>query len=363
MIMTKSLIEALQTRLINVFLQGDTPVGNHIMEDWDWFQGVALFGLYQYARQKEDGYIKQYLHRWFDYHLQKGLPGKNINSICPLLTLSFLYEDTQKAEYLPVLNEWLHYVMHDLPRTVEGGFQHITRDSDNEMQLWDDTLYMTVLFVARMGSLTHDDSLVQESIRQFIIHLKYLTDPVTGLFFHGWTFKGCHHFAGALWGRGNAWYTAGLVDYLELATIPAGVRMALLSALQRQAEALLSLQDEEGMWHTLLNEPEKSYAESSATAGFVYGLLKSVRLGYLSGKTFLEPAFKAASAVIRRIDKTGVLTQTSGGTCVGETLDYYRKIPLGIQPYGQSMALLMLVELEHHIGSMEERESWNASRK
>ena len=354
MTITRDRVSACQQRLIDVFLgkaadRPSSPVANPIMEDWDWYQGVALFGLYQYVQKTGDARVRRYLHRWFDHHFRIGLPGKNVNSICPMLTLSYLYEETGNETYRRYLDEWLYYAMNDLPRTVEDGFQHKTRDSENEMQLWDDTLYMTVLFIARQGALLQDDRLIQESIRQYLIHLKYLTDPVTGLFFHGWTFDGCHHFAGALWGRGNAWYIAGLVDYLDIAPIPDGVRAVLLSALQRQAEALLRLQDQEGMWHTLLNEVDTSYPESSATAGIAYGLLKSIRKGYLDGETYLRPALKAAAAILSRIDEDGILTQTSAGTCVGSTLDYYRSIPLGVQPYGQSMALLMLVELENHI--------------
>ena len=43
--------------------------------------------------------------------------------------------------------------------------------------------------------------------RQFLLHSKYLADPTTGLWFHGWTFAGRHHFAKARWARGNSWVT------------------------------------------------------------------------------------------------------------------------------------------------------------
>ena len=134
-----------------------------------------------------------------------------------------------------------------------------------------------------MGTLTKNDTYIQESIRQFLVHLKYLTDPVTGLFFHGFNFDGMHHYAGALWGRGNAWYTAGLVDYLDIVDLPDGVKWFLISSLERQASALMKYQDESGMWHTLINDPD-SYLESSATAGFSYGLLKAARMGYIDKK-------------------------------------------------------------------------------
>ncbi len=173
--------------------------------------------------------------------------------MCPLLTLSYLYEQTDREDYLAVCQAWVDFAMNDLPRTREGGFQHITIGSDNYMQLRDDTLYMTVLFVGRMGTLTGCDAYIQESLRQFLVHLKYLTDTSTGLFFHGYSFDGRHHFGKALWGRGNAWYTAGLVDYLDMITVPQGVRDFLLSSLEIQVEALANYQTDEGMWHTLMS--------------------------------------------------------------------------------------------------------------
>lgn len=354
MIVQRDTLSGLQRRVIDLLVGGGakTPAaqaGARTMENWDWFQGVALFGLYLYQRKNHDAAVRAYLLSWFDRWLKKGLPEKNVNSICPLLTLSFLYEETGNPAYKPCLDEWLDYAMNGLPRTLEGGFQHKTIDAENKMQLWDDTLYMTVLFVAKQGVMRGDDALVQESVRQYLVHLKYLTDTATGLFYHGWSFISLNHFAGALWGRGNAWFTAGLVDYLDIVPLCGGVRLALLSALERQADALARYQDADGMWHTLINHPESSYAEASATAGFAYGLLKSVRLGYLKGEKYRACAMKAAEAIIRLIDEDGVLQMTSGGTCAGDTLDYYRNIPLGVHPYGQSMALLMLVELENHI--------------
>jgi len=322
--------------------QTQTEAGQKTMEQFDWPQGVALFALYQHANETGDEALKRYLYHWFDEWLQKGLPGKNINSMAPMLTLSFLFEDTGRQRYLDACNEWLTYALHDLPRTGEGGFQHMTIDADNEAQLWDDTLYMTVLFVARMGSLLGRDDCVQEAVRQFLVHIKYLQDPVTGLFFHGWTFLEKHHFAGALWGRGNAWYTAGLVDYLELSDVPGGVKLFLVSTLERQAAALKAVQAENGMFHTLLDDPG-SYQESSATAGFAYGLLKAVRLGLLP-ETYRQTGEKAAAAVAARVLPSGEVAEVSAGTCLRMSKEYYRNIPLHACPYGQSMALLALVE-------------------
>ncbi|WP_172197258.1 glycoside hydrolase family 88/105 protein [Saccharibacillus qingshengii] len=328
-------------------IEETAPIGIISMENWEWPQGVGLFALHGYYRETGDKETLRFLTDWFDARIQEGLPDKNVNTMCPMLTLTYLAEETGRPDYLDLCREWLDYVLHEMPRTEEGGIQHEVTGSANEGQLWDDTLYMTVLFVARMGVLLQDDKCMQESVRQFLVHLKYLTDPSTGLFFHGWTFlEGGHHFARALWARGNSWYTAGLVDYLDMAEQPAGVRLFLLSSLRRQADKLIELQSPEGAWHTLLDDPD-SYLETSAAAAFAYGMLKAYRMGDLDAK-HRDCALRALDYVLDSIDEDGVVRGVSYGTGMGRTLQAYRDIPICPMPYGQSMALLLLVEAMKH---------------
>lgn len=322
------------------------PIGIISIENWEWPQGVGLFSLYLYYRKTNRTDIKQYLIDWFDRRMAEGLPAKNVNTMCPMLTLSFLAEETGREDYLALCREWAEYAVQQMPRTEEGGIQHVVSGQLNEGEIWDDTLYMTVLFVCRMGLLLKEVKYIDESVYQFLLHLKYLTDRRTGLLFHGWTFNGRHHFAEALWARGNSWYTAGLVDYLEMIELPEPIERLLLSALEQQVAKLAELQSADGMWHTLLDDPF-SYTETSATAAFAYGILKAVRKGYLPD-TYRETGIKAFNAVAANIDSEGVVQGVSYGTGMGRTLQEYRDIPICPMPYGQSMALLMLIErLEH----------------
>ena len=67
------------------------------------------------------------------------------------------------------------------------------------------------------------------------------------------------------------------IDLLQLAPSDPVYR-SLVATLKRQVDGLLALQDDEtGMWHTLLDDPT-TYVETSATAGFVGGLLMAIRL-------------------------------------------------------------------------------------
>lgn len=323
-------------------VEEECPISIISMDAWEWPQGVALFAMYQYYRERGEKSVLEYLTHWFDRQIEKGLPEQNINTTCPMLTLACIYEETREAKYLPLLKEWLDGVMNRLPRTEEGGLQHVVSGILNSGQLWDDTLYMAVLFLARMGRILKEERYIQESIRQFMVHIKYLSDVGTGLFYHGWTFEGKHHFAKALWGRGNSWYTAGLVDYLECLEGNQGVREFLLSTLRRQADALESLQDESGLWHTLMDDSE-SYLETSASCAFAYGILKAVRKGYLPGR-YAPIGERAVRGVMERIQEDGTVEGVSYGTPVFATLQEYRDVPVCPMPYGQSMALMMLVE-------------------
>lgn len=108
-------------------------------------------------------------------------------------------------------------------------------------------------------------------------------DSQSGLWYHGWEFDGKgggHNFARSLWGRGNCWVTLAIPMFLDLLHLPSSdpTFRHLLATFTRQVDGLLPLQDPEtGLWRTLLDD-KTSYVETSATAGFVGGILMGVRL-------------------------------------------------------------------------------------
>ena len=53
--------------------------------------------------------------------------------------------------------------------------------------------------------------------------------------------------------------------------------------------------------------------------------------------------------MLENIDSNGVVQQVSYGTRMGHDLEFYKNIPLHPTGYGQSMALLCLVEALNHI--------------
>ena len=254
---------------------------------WEWTQGVGLFGVWKLFRETKDRRYLDILTAYYERQLKIGLPGKNVNTVAPLLPMAYVGEYLGEERYLSVCREWAEWILRGFPRTAEGGLQHITSDSVNEGELWDDTLFMTVLFLTAMGRIDRNPAYQREAEYQFLLHTKYLADRKTGLWYHGWSFPRGDHFAGAFWGRGNCWVTAAIPEFLSMADCTPSVRDFLVSAWRRQVESLLCLQAENGMWHTLLDDPD-SYLEASATCGFGYGILCGGWLRLRSGADALS---------------------------------------------------------------------------
>lgn len=245
---------------------------------WEWTHGIGLYGIYQYYQQTGDDQMRAIIDDWFEARLAEGTPTKNVNTVCPFLTLAYRYEETRDARWVPYLERWEEWVMYEMPRTQKNGLRHIVYNSENTDQLWDDTLMMSVLPLAKIGKLLNRPEFIEEATYQFLLHVQYLMDRRSGLWFHGWTFDGKHNFAEARWARGNSWLTVAIPEFIELLELPEGnaTRRFLLQVLESQIEALAQYQDDSGLWHTLLDDAN-SYVESSATAGFAYGILKAVR--------------------------------------------------------------------------------------
>jgi unsaturated rhamnogalacturonyl hydrolase len=319
---------------------------------WEWTHGIGLYGLWQYYEGTGEQAALTHIQHWFDTQLPLGTT-KNINTMSPFLALAFMYEKTRNQAYLPWLDSWAEWAMYDLERTQYGGMQHVTYLLPNTQELWDDTLMMTVMPLAKIGKLLNRPHYIEEAKKQFLLHITYLFDTPTGLFFHGWKFDERapggvgHNFASARWARGNSWLTIAIPDFIELLELSQddALRHQLTTVLEAQCKALRHLQNDDGLWRTLLDvsEADGSYVESSATAGFAYGILKAVRKRYVS-REYEAVGRKAIMAVTNKISADGELVDTSFGTAMGDTLQHYLDIERTVMPYGQAMAIMALVE-------------------
>ncbi|WP_425101848.1 glycoside hydrolase family 88/105 protein [Tropicibacter sp. S64] len=316
-----------------------------LFDEWDWEVGVGLYGAFREAEARGDQATFDRLGRWYDRQIARGLPPRQVNSTAPMLALACLAERLERADWRALCLDWADWLVNDLPRTEEDGFEHVVKEGRRPGQLWDDTLVMAVLFLAQTGRMSGRDDLVAEAHYQFLVHIRFLADPETGLFFHGWTFEGRHHFARARWARGNAWVSIAIPELFTIAPPQDPVlRRYLQTVLQSQMATVARLQRPDGMVHTLLDDPSGP-VEASATAGFGYAALAGLREGLLPPEARIV-AERARDAILARIGPDGILADVSDGTPMGDTLAFYNALPNVAAPYGQALGLLFLTELQ-----------------
>lgn len=337
----KQLIDSLVSRITD-YEEQDWGMN---MRLFDWAPGVALYGIcsaWKYTRNKR---YFNYLENWAEQNLHMAYAAKAVNSAAPLLAILALYEETGNQDNLKVCNDIAGWLVKEAPRTREGGLEHtvIEKVPGFKEQLWADTLFMAVLFLAKIGRITGNMLYSEEASKQLRTHYKALKDTTTGLFFHGWNSGQGNWMSAVRWGRANAWITASTVEIISEVPRMFEGRAEVLESLIGQVKALGEVQKENGMFCTVVDDPG-SYEETSATAGISYGIKKGVRLGYLP-EEMLIIAEKAENAVINRVNERGEVEEVSYGTPIMPSAEDYKNIPRHLPTlYGQGLALLMLCQ-------------------
>ncbi|MCU6712024.1 glycoside hydrolase family 88 protein [Paenibacillus sp. J5C_2022] len=314
--------------------------------DWDWGAGVALYGLRRVYEKTGDKNVYNFIKRFVDYHMEHSKLVYTVNTTAPLLSVVLLYKETGNPKYLDFCETFAAWIMQDAPRTVNRELEHTVINADFSNEIWVDTIFMAGVFLVELGCLTQNERYIEEGIFQATSHMEKLLDPQSKLLYHGFSYQTQDYLSGCLWGRGNSWAVVSVAEIVELLrTYPGTGLEARIDRLCRliaiQVEGIVAVQADNGLWHTVMND-SSSYCETSASAGFVYGMRQGVRLGYLPD-TVSAAVMKGYHAVIEKISAQGVVTDTSIGTGIHKDIESYYHVPKDeIMPWGQGLALLML---------------------
>lgn len=317
------------------------------IDHWDWVPGVGVIALLEYYETTRDERVLAYLLAWVKRNEAKAKGQAVINAIAPFAIFPALYRltgDVRLKEEAVRIAEWL---LHEAPRTREEAFEHtVTENVAFSEQVWADTIFMAVLFLARTASLLGSKAYAEEALKQVLIHLRLLQDPQTGVLFHGWNCASGDHMSGARWTRANAWVAAGVplivAEIAGLVDIP----QELNDRYGRLMSGLVGCQQPDGLWSTVLDRPD-FYREVSGSAGIAYGLLKAIELKLVPREEeYAVRAEHAYRAIVPYITTEGAVTGVSGGTPVMPTIEAYQKdVPRYPTLYGQGLVLMLLAKM------------------
>lgn len=302
-----------------------------LMERWHYEVGLMMKAFERLYEHTDDERYYDYVKRNLDHFIQEDgsirtydLTDYNLDQIASGKSLFMLHERTGEERYRRAIDTLRHQLA-EHPRTSEGGFWH---KKIYPYQLWLDGVYMAGPFLARYGVEFGDGEAVDETIHEILLVTRYMRDPATGLYYHGWDESREQLWADSIsglsesfWGRAMGWYGMALVDVLDYLPAEHEDRAEIVRILKRFAEAVANVQDPvTGLWYQVLDQPQRTenYLEASASNMFIYTFAKGVRKGYLDPR-FLELArrgFKGVLAEFIEVDADG-LVNLDGTVSVG----------------------------------------------
>lgn len=313
------------------------------LDQWDWVPGVGINAIHSYGVSSGREDVKRFVIAWLGRNGDKAERVKVINAMAPFAIFPDMFRLTGDDAYKQSAVRIADWMILDAPRTREGAFEHtVTENASFPEQVWADTIFMAVLFLARTARLTERPDYAEEAVTQLLLHMRLLQDPATGVLFHGWNCGTGNHMSSARWTRGNGWVAAGMPEILGELTGLVDLPDELLERYRKLAGGLLRYQTADGLWHTVMDRLH-FYQETSGSAAIACGLLKAVRSGLLDA-SYLLPAERGLEGVMRKIAYNGEVTGVSSGTPVKDTIDDYQGIPLIPTLYGQGLTLMLLAE-------------------
>lgn len=303
---------------------------------WDWPCGVAYYGICEaYEVTKNERYLQLVKDR-VDEYIELGLPSWTVNTCSMGHCLITLYQHTGDEKYLDIAKSKVEYLEKHALRFGDNVLQHtVSVNNDFPEQAWADKLFMAGFFLLRMGVLLKDEQLIDDALNQYYWHIKYLQDPESGLYYHGYNNITGDHMSGIKWGRANAWaaYTMSQVGVRLPQCYLYPKFLDVVGSLNDQLAALKLYQTENGLWRTIVDD-ETSYEEVSASAGIAAAMITKgnpLHIKYIN---------KSIPGMLANVSPDGRVLNVSGGTAVMNNADGYRGISRDwIQGWGQGLAL------------------------
>lgn len=297
---------------------------------WNYIDGcmiLALLEIYQATGEKK---YYEFADAFINHRVQEdgsitgySVEEYNLDNVNAGKTLFSLYELNGKEKYRKAI-DLIYSQVQTQPRTEEGNFWH---KQIYPHQVWLDGMYMGQPFYMEYETKFNDKKNYGDIFSQFKNVVKYLRDPKTGLYYHGYdaskTIFWCDKETGLsenFWLRALGWYSMSLLDTLY--KCEPGEEYAedyewLKGVFVDMIDSMLKFQDESGLWYQLPARKDEApnYPETSGSAIMAYCLLKGVRLGFLS-ESYREYAFKAFNGICDKYlkEKDGGLSL--GGICL-----------------------------------------------
>jgi unsaturated rhamnogalacturonyl hydrolase len=312
-----------------------------------WGDAILCDGLLYAAHALKTDAPVEAAQRWFEPKLAAG-PRTNgwfwfwAAEALPALDLHLRTNDSR---YLDYARSIVSFMEESAARTPDGAYV----PHPPALEVWIDVCYFTAPALALLGRISGDSTMIERAADQMIVHRDHLIDPASGLFWHVAYIDRRSH-SQCLWARGNSWFSIAAPQVLaEIEAAGESRRLAskiekIRDALASQLNRIVSLQDESGLWHTVIDRSD-SYVEASSAAGFALALGRALRtrLPGLVEARARDAYSRALAAISSKIDANGAFNGVSQQTPPGD-FAFYNSIEVGTAPFATGVCMMALSE-------------------
>lgn len=262
---------------------------------WNYIDGCMITALIEISKIKNDERYFEFAERFIDSYVRDDgtilgydIEKYNLDDINEGRVLFELYERTGKEKYrLAIENHKRHLDLQ--PRTEQGSFWHKLIYPN---QVWLDGIYMAQVFSAKYARYYGGGDFT-DAVNQIKNVRRYMYDPETGLYYHGFDATRSIFWADAksglsknFWLRSIGWFAVAMVDIIEIMGSDADGE--LVEIFKELMESISRFRDGESkMYYQVVNFPKRegNYLETSGSSMIAYAMLKGARIGVL-GKEF-----------------------------------------------------------------------------
>ncbi len=326
---------------------------------WAYYTALFLRGVLALHQRTGDARYFDYVKAWVDAHVSASgvidVPLDKLDNFMPGHLLLSLHQATGAARYKAAADS-IRARFDSYPRTSDRGLWH---KEITPWQLWLDGVFMANPFLMRYGLAYGDAAYAQdEATSQITIDAGHLTDPTTGLLYHGYDESGqaswadpVTHHSPEFWCRSLGWYGMAIVDVLDLLPADHPRRAALVTTLQNLIAGLARFQDPAtGRWFQVVDKGHlaTNWLETSCSSMHTYVISRAIEKGYVDG-SLATARDRGLAGTLAKIslgaDGLANLTDICVGTAVGDLSYYLNRTRATNDFHGLGAFILMFEQL------------------
>lgn len=328
---------------------------------FDWMQTVWGYGVHRVHVASGDPAWLDYYRTWMvasveDFTGDAPREFTSSDSLSPAVLAATVMLEDPDTDLTPITDAAWSYLA-DVPTTGAGAIVHWGEDNAWGFpadQVWVDSQFMFGVFMLREHTRTGDRAALEQFVTQYRLFSEHCRDPDDALYRHAYDDATGENIPteAVYWARGNSWVLISAAEALTIMSPDDALYAELADLFTAHAAATLAAQADDGLWHTVLGDPQAdpdNYTETSAAALITYALALGVKAGVLDSAATMPAIVAAVEGVEGRIVEKSdglVVEGTSMGTNPGDYDNYVQTAQVDDLILGLGAVVMMLAEVD-----------------